>query len=118
MRVTYFALKPLLVGEDTRQPGDLVPEAGEWPYLTGYIQDGAIQPVLVATLPEEQQLMLLDWEEEQEKAALAAQDASEAAAEEATVTPDEEPDEAEDDEDSTEDEESEVDNEKAVAVNG
>lgn len=68
MRITYFALKPLLVGEDTRTPGDLVPEAAEWPFLSGYIQDGALAPVLVATLPEEQQMTLLEWEDEQKKA--------------------------------------------------
>jgi hypothetical protein len=73
MRVTYFALKPVRVGEDQREPGDLVPEARDWPYLSGYIQDGTLAPVLVATLPDEQQMMLLEWADEQEQAAKAAQ---------------------------------------------
>lgn len=64
MRVTYYALRNIQVGDEVRQQGDLVPEAMTWPYLNGYIADGKIAPVLVATLPEEQQLMLLDWEEE------------------------------------------------------
>lgn len=64
MRVTYYALRDVRVGDEVRQAGDLVPEAQTWPYLSGYIQDGHIAPVLVATLPEEQQVMLLEWEEE------------------------------------------------------
>lgn len=72
MRITYFALRPVLVGDDQREPGDLVPEAQDWPYLHGYVQDGTIAPVLVATLPDEQQMMLLDWEDEQKKAVEAA----------------------------------------------
>jgi hypothetical protein len=63
MRITYYALRPLLVGEETRVPGDLVPEAQDWPYLSGYVSDCKLAPVLVATLPEEQQVMLLEWEE-------------------------------------------------------
>ena len=65
MRITYFALRPLLVGDETRQPGDLVPEAAEWPYVSGYVSDGKIAPVLVATLPEDVQMTLLEWEAEQ-----------------------------------------------------
>ena len=64
MRITYYALRDVRVGDGVRQAGDLVPEAQMWPYLSGYIQDGKIAPVLVATLPEEQQEMLLEWEEE------------------------------------------------------
>lgn len=65
MRVTYYALKPVQVGDDIRQPGDLVPEAAEWPFLSGYINEGKIAPVLVATLPEDTQMVLLEWEEAQ-----------------------------------------------------
>lgn len=73
MRITYFALKTVTVGEDQREAGDLVPEARDWPYLSAYVQDGTLAPVLVATLPDEQQMMLLDWEAEQESAAKAAE---------------------------------------------
>ena len=62
MRITYFALKPILVGEDMRQPGDLVPEAADWTYVSAYVGEGKIAPVLVATLPEDVQMVLLDWE--------------------------------------------------------
>ena len=62
MRVTYYALRPTKVGYDTRKPGDLIPEAAEWPYLSGYVNDGHIAPVLVATLPQEVQDMLAQWE--------------------------------------------------------
>jgi hypothetical protein len=64
MKVTYFALRPLTVGDEVRQIGDLVPEAATWPYLSGYITDGKISPVLVATLPEDVQIALMEWEED------------------------------------------------------
>jgi hypothetical protein len=65
MRITYYALKPILVGEDLRDPGDLIPEANMWPFVEGYVADGKIAPVLVATLPEEAQAVLLEWENDQ-----------------------------------------------------
>lgn len=64
MRITYFALRDVQVGDEIRQPGDLVPEAVTWPYLNGYITDGKIAPVLVATLPEDVQISLMEWEED------------------------------------------------------
>lgn len=65
MRITYYATKPVQVGDEVRQPGDLVPEANEWAYVEGYIRDGRIAPVLVATLPKRAQEELARWEEEQ-----------------------------------------------------
>jgi len=65
MRISYYALKPLQVGDDLRQPGDLIPEAAGWPFVEGYVADGKIAPVLVATLPEEAQAVLLEWETDQ-----------------------------------------------------
>lgn len=65
MRVVYVALKPLVVGADLREPGDLVPEAHSWNFLPGYVAEGKLFPVLVATLPEDAQMMLLEWEEAQ-----------------------------------------------------
>lgn len=64
MRITYYALRDVRVGDEIRQAGDLVPEAMFWPYLSGYLTDGHLAPVLVATLPEEQQEMLLEWHDE------------------------------------------------------
>ena len=47
MANVYAARKRLLVGEEWRQPGDLVPEAAGWRNLHSYISSGAI--VLVQT---------------------------------------------------------------------
>lgn len=66
MILTYFAVKPQKVGDDVREPGELIPEARDWAFLPGYITNGEIAPVLVATLPEETQQMLADWEAEQD----------------------------------------------------
>lgn len=74
MRVVYYALRPLKVGDEIRQVGDLVPEAASWAYLSGYVQDGHLAPVLVATLPDDVQMTLLEWEAEQEAAAQASPD--------------------------------------------
>lgn len=63
MRICYYALKPLQVGDDVREPGDLVPEALQWNHVKAAVDFGEIAPVLVATLPEEQQVMLLEWED-------------------------------------------------------
>lgn len=69
MRITYYALKPIDVHGDLREPGDLLPEVADWPFLNAYVNDGKVAPVLVATLPEEQQVMLLEWEDTQAKIA-------------------------------------------------
>jgi hypothetical protein len=74
MRVVYYALRPMQVGDEIRQPGDLIPEANDWPYLSGYVSDGKIAPVLVATLPEDVQTTLLEWEAEQDSAPAPAAD--------------------------------------------
>lgn len=66
MRITYFALKELAVVDGIRVPGDLVPEAAEWPFLHGYLRDGLVAAVLVATLPESSQKVLSEWEADQE----------------------------------------------------
>ena len=72
MRITYYAVRPLTVGDEIRQPGDLVPEAAEFAALSGYMADGKIAPVLVATLPVDTQKMLLEWEKEQHPEEVAA----------------------------------------------
>ena len=65
MKVTYYALRSVQIGDEMRQLGDLIPEANNWPYLSSYIAEGKIAPVLVASLPEDTQLMLLEWEADQ-----------------------------------------------------
>lgn len=66
MLVTYFALKRLQIGDDWREPGELVPEAREWKYLRLNLQNCDLAPVLVATLPRAVQTELQKWEEAQE----------------------------------------------------
>ena len=61
--VTYFAVKTLMVGGEERVPGDLVPEAHDWPALSLYINEGKLSPVLVATLPKATRDALRAWEE-------------------------------------------------------
>lgn len=63
--ITYFAVKTLLVAGENREPGDLVPEAHEWPALSLYINEGKLSPVLVATLPKAARDALAAWEEAQ-----------------------------------------------------
>lgn len=65
MRVTYYALRTVKVLDEDRQVGDLIPEAAAWPFLPGYIRDGYVAPVLVATLPESVQEVLAEWEADQ-----------------------------------------------------
>lgn len=65
MRVTYYALREIKVGDTVRQPGELVPEAAEWPFLSGYVHEGQLAPVLVATLPQKYQEVLAQWESDQ-----------------------------------------------------
>ena len=82
--VTYFALKPLLVGDGDRSVGDLVPEARDWPALAGHISDGKLAPVLVATLPKAARDFLAEWTEEQDMIKqIVAEDAAKFAAEQA-----------------------------------
>jgi hypothetical protein len=71
VRIAYYALRPVQVGDEVRQPGDLVPEAREWKFVDAYIREGKIAPVLVATLPRKVQEELQRWEEEQHAIAIA-----------------------------------------------
>lgn len=66
MRITYYALRPLQVGDTLREPGDLVPEAADWAFLAGYLREGRLAPVLVATLPQKSQEVLAAWEKDQQ----------------------------------------------------
>lgn len=68
MRVCYYALRTVRVLDEDRLAGDLIPEAAAWPYLPGYVRDGYVAPVLVATLPQDVQAVLLEWEADQRAA--------------------------------------------------
>lgn len=61
-KVVYFATR----GFDQYAPGDLIPTAGEWPFIQGYITEGKVGVALVCTLPDELQEQLEAWEAEQE----------------------------------------------------
>lgn len=65
MKITYYALRDIQVGDEIRGAGMLIPEAADWPYLSGYVRDGHVAPVLVVTLPEAAQQMLAKWEADQ-----------------------------------------------------
>jgi len=45
VEITYVALKPLRVGGQRREPGELVPEATEWPRVSAWINQGRITAV-------------------------------------------------------------------------
>ena len=63
MKITYVALKPLRIGDDVREPGELVPEASDWKQLDLYLGSNKLAAVLVCTLPREMQTDLEAWEE-------------------------------------------------------
>jgi len=43
--MAYRALKPLLVGDVQKQPGDLVPEAMDWANLQAWISTGYLEEI-------------------------------------------------------------------------
>jgi hypothetical protein len=63
MKVTYFALRDF----DGYRTGDIVPNAGDWPFVSGFISQGKLSAVLVATLPEELQEAVEAWEAERDE---------------------------------------------------
>lgn len=71
-KVTYFVIQATQVGDELRQPGDLIPEANLWAYVESEVRIGRIQPVLVSTLTQDDQDYLTLFFDEQEKAADAA----------------------------------------------
>lgn len=50
VEMTYVALKPLRVGGKRREPGQLVPEAADWPRRSAWIDQGKITPVPKTTV--------------------------------------------------------------------
>lgn len=45
VEMTYVALKPLRVGGKRREPGELVPEAADWPRVSAWVDQGRITAV-------------------------------------------------------------------------
>ena len=48
--MTYVALKPLRIGGQRREPGELVPEAATWPRVSAWIDMGRITVVPKSTI--------------------------------------------------------------------
>lgn len=57
--VTYYAL----VDFDGYAQGEIIPGAIDWPFIHGYVGEGKVAPVLVATLPEDVQEALAELDE-------------------------------------------------------
>lgn len=62
MKITYFTLQSIQIGDGWREPGDLVPEVATWSLIGSHIAQGTIAPVLVATLPQNVQDALAEYE--------------------------------------------------------
>jgi hypothetical protein len=89
-KITYFAVQALQVGDEIRQPGDLIPEANGWTHADMEVRIGRLQPVLVSTLSkDDQDYLALFWEEQDKAAAAAASAAAKATAKKATAKDDE-----------------------------
>lgn len=51
--MTYVALKPLRIGGQRREPGELVPEAATWPRVSAWIDTGRITAVAKSSVDPE-----------------------------------------------------------------
>lgn len=54
VEMTYVALKPLRVGGQRREPGELVPEAADWPRVSAWLDQGRIAAVAKAAVDADQ----------------------------------------------------------------
>lgn len=67
VEITYVALKPLRVGGQRREIGELVPEATEWPRVSAWISQGRIAAVARSAVdPEELEKAERRWKGEPE----------------------------------------------------
>lgn len=99
LKITYFTLERIQIGDEWREPGDLVPEVATWSHIGAYIAQGKIAPVLIATLPQDVQDALAEYMEN-----LLAPPVPAGAAVVGSVEEDEDEDESEDDDPAEEDE--------------
>lgn len=53
VEMTYVALKPLRVGGQLRETGELVPEAEDWPRASAWVSQGYIAPVAKAAVGQD-----------------------------------------------------------------
>lgn len=54
VEMTYVALKPLRIGGQRREPGELVPEANDWPRASAWVNQGHIAVVAKAAMDPDQ----------------------------------------------------------------
>ena len=54
VELTYIALKPLRVGGERREPGELVPEAEAWPRVSAWVSQGRIAAVAKSSVDPDQ----------------------------------------------------------------
>lgn len=67
VEITYVALKPLRVGGQRREIGELVPEASEWPRASAWISQGRIAAVAKGAIdPEKLRQAEIRWKGEPE----------------------------------------------------
>lgn len=66
MDVCYYAIRSIVIGDEVREPGDLIPEATTWKEMVqrSYVEAHRIAPVLVASLPKATRDFLNKWEKD------------------------------------------------------
>lgn len=66
MNICYYAVQPIVIGDEVRQQGDLIPEATIWPQhiQNSYVNANRIAPVLTATLPKSKRDEMAEWEKD------------------------------------------------------
>lgn len=64
MDVCYYAIREMVVGDEVRKPGDLIPEATTWRehIQRSYVEAHRIAPVAVVSLPKRLRDDLQRWE--------------------------------------------------------
>lgn len=65
MKIVYFAVKPIQIGGEYRNAGDMVPEACGWKYANAYLNNGELGVIPVSVLSAESRQALYEWEQEQ-----------------------------------------------------
>jgi len=63
LEICHFALKKMDIGTRTAEVGDLVPEALNWPFINGYVQEGKLGVCRVSSLFEDEIAALEEYEQ-------------------------------------------------------
>lgn len=85
MDVCYYAVKTMTLGDEVRQPGDLLPEVSAWhPRIRDtHLRNMRIAPVLVISLPKPLRDEIEAWERDYYKASELIEDTETEMADEA-----------------------------------